>query len=290
MHIPSRYSYDLSVKSNVSDEIINVYVIRPLAGILVRFLYFTAATPNQVSIAATGIGAVAAALFFADTPAMTVLAGVCISLKDILDSADGQLARAKEVSSRIGRFLDSIGDFVVNLLVFSAIGWALTTGSGNPGYLLLALLGFLGITLRVSYHVFYQTSFLHLQQRYTVNRITEEIRSEDLQEDGATLMLQRIFQMIYGWQDRLMVSIDAWCRKPTVSSLTDADWFADRIGLRLSGFLGMGTELFLLTACAIANRMEFYLYCNVVLMNCLFLGSIWYRRSILFRRQAAPRS
>lgn len=286
----SRYSYDRSVKSNVSDEIINVYAIRPLAGMLVRILYITPVTPNQTTIAATVAGIAAAALFFANTPTATVLAGVCILLKDVLDSADGQLARAKKMSSRAGRFLDSIGDFVVNLLVFAAIGFVLTRASGNPFYLLLALLGFVGITLRVTYHVFYQTSFLHLQQRYTTNRITEGVRSEDLQSDGATLLLQRLFQVLYGRQDKLMVRLDAWCRRPGASTFRETDWFADRIGLRLSGFLGMGTELFLLAACSVMDQVALYLYGNLVVMNVLLLTSIWYRRRVLSMRSGMGHS
>ena len=287
MASPPRYSYDLSVKSSVSDEIINVYVIRPLAGILVRFLYITPITPNLVTIAATVAGMSAAVLFFFDTSTTTILAGGCILLKDILDSADGQLARAKNMISRAGRFLDSIGDFAVNLLVFAAIGYVLGEREGNAVYLLLALLCFLGITFRVSYHVFYQTSFLHLQKRYNTNRITEELRAEDFASDRVTLLLQRTFQLLYGWQDRMMVRLDRWCRKPHVSSLTDVEWFADRMGLRLSGFIGMGTELFLLAGCSVANRLDLYLLCNLLGMNVLLLASIWYRRSVLAMRSGS---
>jgi phosphatidylglycerophosphate synthase len=32
------------------------------------------------------------------------VAGLCMTLKDLLDSADGQLARAKQMYSRFGRF------------------------------------------------------------------------------------------------------------------------------------------------------------------------------------------
>ena len=52
MSSPPPYSYDLSVKSDISDELINVYVMRPAAGLLVRALYRTSITPNQVTLAA----------------------------------------------------------------------------------------------------------------------------------------------------------------------------------------------------------------------------------------------
>jgi len=284
MSTPRQYSYDLSVKSDVSDELINVYVLRPVAGFLVRFLYHTPIIPNQITIAATLSGFIAAALYFFANPTATVCAGAFVTLKDLLDSADGQLARAKQIYSRAGRFLDSIGDFLVNLGVFVAIGYVLSVAWGGLLSLALAALGFLGITLRVSYHVYYQTSFLHLRQRYSTNRVTEEIREEDLRTDRKTLLLQRVFLLLYGWQDRLMVRIDMWCRGKDEYTIREQDWFADRIGLRLSGFLGLGTELLLLTTCSVMNQLTWYLCCNLGLMNGLWLVNIWYRRNILATR------
>ena len=290
MSAPQQYSYDLSVKSDVSDELINVYVLRPVAGFMVRALYNTSITPNQVTLAATLSGFIAVALYFNAHPAATACAGAFITLKDLLDSADGQLARAKHMYSRAGRFFDSIGDFLVNLGVFAAMGYVLSVASGSAYYLALAGLGFLGITLRVSYHVYYQTSFLHLQQQYSTNRVTEEIRGEDLRADQLTLLLQRVFQLFYGWQDRLMLGMDTWCRGRGEYAIREHDWVADRVALRLSGFLGLGTELFLLTVCSVMNQLPLYLFCNLGLMNGLWLANIWYRRNVLAPRARSVRA
>src|SRR5207249_4258573 len=133
-----------------------------------------------------------------------------VSAKDILDDADGQLARAKQMYSRRGRFLDSIGDFAVDLALFAAISFTLF--HSHPSVIFLGPLGLLGITLRVSYHVYYQASFLHLQDRYKLNRIIEEVTDEDRRGDPVALRLQLLFNAIYSWQDRLMDRIDRWCR------------------------------------------------------------------------------
>ena len=118
----SAYAYRSSLKSDFSDELINTYLLRPIAGLIVRLLYPTPVTPNQVTIASTVAGIVAAFFYLDGTPGAVVAAGLLVTLKDLLDSADGQLARAKGTYSRIGRFLDSIGDFVVDAAVFGAIG------------------------------------------------------------------------------------------------------------------------------------------------------------------------
>lgn len=278
------YEYRKSIKSSISDELINTWLIRPLAGFVVGILYKTRVTPNQVTIASTVAGLGAAWMYAKGEPAAIAYGGLLVTLKDILDSADGQLARAKQMYSRMGRFLDSIGDFVVNVAVFGAIGWMLWDKSSAPFYGILAFAGFLGITFRVSYHVFYQTSFLHQQQAYQTNRVLEEVRDEDERGDRATLILQRVFQMIYGWQDRLVLWIDGWCGGKELREEEKEMWYSDGFALRLSGFLGMGTELFLLMLCSVVNRMEVYLYINLTTMNALLAFNVCYRKFLLAKK------
>ncbi|MBF8248250.1 MAG: hypothetical protein HW374_1050 [Bacteroidetes bacterium] len=278
------YSYSASVKSAVSDELINTYLLRPVAGLIVRLLYRTPVTPNQVTVASTVAGLCAALFYLGGTSGSIAAAGLLVTLKDVLDSADGQLARARNQYTRIGRFLDSIGDFVVDLAVFSAIGWVLYKSSGEPVMLLFAFLGFVGITLRVSYHVFYHTSFLHQEDKYKINRVTEELREEDRAAGALTIELQEIFQALYGWQDKMMLKIDHWCRKGMEGDDFLARWYSDIPALRFSGFLGFGTELFLLMLCSIFNELELYLYLNVFLMNGILLLSVAYRRAFLWEK------
>lgn len=272
------YYYKKTLKSTLSDELINTYLLRPIAGFVVWMLYPTPITPNQVTIASTVAGLIAAGFYLHNEAASTAIAGLLVTLKDLLDSADGQLARARQQYTRIGRFLDSIGDFVVDVAVFGAIGWVLYGATGSGWMIVLALLALVGITLRVSYHVFYQTSFLHLEERYQTNRVTEEITKEDLTGDPLALALQRCFQVIYGWQDRLMIRIDEWCKRGRLDREFSIRWYSDPVGLRLSGLIGIGTELFILMVCSVLNELQPYLMLNVFLMNAVFLISILYRR------------
>ena len=288
------YSYKNSIKSDKSDEFINTYLLRPIAGLIVRALYDTPVTPNQVTIVSIVSGLGAAFFYGLGTASACIVAGVLITIKDILDSADGQLARAKQQYSRIGRFLDSIGDFVVDAAVFGSIGWTLYNVDDDWRMLAFSILGLLGISLRVSYHVFYQVQFLHLQKQYGNNRTTEEIQEEDMKKGGFELVLQRVFQVIYGWQDRLIARIDGWsatgifrmipANEQRESSMGYAAWYSDTVALRISGLLGFGTELFLLMVCSVFHQVELYLYLNLFLMNGILLICIAYRRFVLSAR------
>lgn len=263
---------------------INTYLLRPIAGILVRVLYNTRITPNHVTIASIFAGMIAGVMYFFGEYGTIPAAGLFVTLKDILDSADGQLARAKSISSRIGRFLDSIGDLFVNLIIFSAIGWFLFNKTEDVLYLTLSFVAFLGITLRVSYHVYYHVSFLHTKGEYHQNRTIETLSVNDRQSDSTTIVLQRIYQIIYGWQDQLMHFIDTWSRNWEEDLSFKERWFSDQIGLRISGIIGIGTELFLLTICSVFEALEFYVVLNVSIMNGILLTSIFYRKIILRRR------
>lgn len=278
MHEP-RYAYRQSIKSDVSDELVNTYLVRPIAGVLVRLLYITPVTPNQVTIAAILAGIISATVYLGGTAAMTATAGLLLTVKDLLDSADGQLARAKKMYSRAGRFLDSIGDLVVNLLVFTAITCVLFLRSGDATVIPLGFIAFLGTTLRVSYHVFYHTSYLHLQSSYAINRVREDIKEEDYAVDPTTFRLHRVFVFLYGWQDRMMDALDRWCIGGSIQEGDFArSWYSEIVGLRLAGFLGLGTELFLVMLFSVTYRLEEYLYANALGMNGVWLVSVLYRK------------
>lgn len=282
------YSYQNSVKSDTSDERINVYLQRPIAGLLVRAVYSTPISPNHltlISIACGIIGGVLVAL----PDARLVAGGVCFYLKDIFDSADGQLARAKHQFSRRGRFLDSIGDCIVNLFLFGGVGVFLyRNGSSMLISLLIGVAGFLGISLRVSYHVFYQTSYLHSEQKYQTNRISEELRDEDYLVDRTTLWLQRMFLFLYGWQDRVMLGLDRWnfSGKNRKYNTMPAAWYRDANALRLSSVLGFGTEYVALTVCLLFGSVSAYLFFTLVCFNGIWLSSILYRKFILSRKMS----
>lgn len=272
------FRQSLKSESIHSDEIINIYLLRPLAAVIVWIVYPTSITPNMVTLAAAVIGIAAGVFYGYGSEGMIVAAGFLILLKDIVDDADGQLARAKQLYSRRGRFLDSIGDFVVDVAVFSGITLALYADRPSVGTVILGVAGLAGITLRISHHVFYQVSFLHTEKTYGLNRIVEEVRDEDRSGDRVAYILQRIFGVLYTWQDRLMLRIDTWCRGGKVGDGLLSAWYSDRTGLRLSGLLGFGTEISLLAVCSWLNELYLYLWLNILLMNGIWLVSVLYRR------------
>ncbi len=274
-----KYSYKNSLKSNISDEFINVVLQRPVAGIIIFFLYYTPITPNQVTLISTLFG-IAGGILLAIFPANLFTAAIFLYLKDIFDSADGQLARAKKLFSRRGRFYDSIGDFIVNIFLWGGIFFWIQQQTEFSFIFSIGICaaGFLGVNLRVSYHVYYQTAFLHRQEQYQTNRLSEEVRAEDLQQDSFTLILQKIFLLLYGWQDSFIKFID---QKLLGSKKNDTQflerWYSNRISLFLNGLIGIGTEFVGATVCLLFFGVQEYLLFSAAGLTILWVAAILFR-------------
>jgi len=129
----------LSHKGEVVEEWTDLHFFRPLGMRLVRLLAPTGVSADQVTVAALLVGLAAGHLFFYRSAALNALGLLLFVLSDILDSADGQLARLRGNSTRMGRVLDGISDnlrFVnlyVHLIARLLVAHAMGPAAGSPG-------------------------------------------------------------------------------------------------------------------------------------------------------------
>lgn len=93
------------------------YLIRPPAALVAKAVFKTEITPNQLTGASLVFALLAALAFSGGRPVFFALGGCLTLVSTIFDAADGMLARAKNMTSRYGAyldlFLDRIADFVV---------------------------------------------------------------------------------------------------------------------------------------------------------------------------------
>src|SRR5207302_10561750 len=119
------------------------WISRPPAAVLVWLLKGTPVTPNQVSFLAIFVAALGAALLIVWTSwAGLVAAGLALQLAYVIDCADGQLARLKNLTSPVGALLDFMLDEVKAFLVLAASAVRLwRVHDGDPRWLLIGLGG-----------------------------------------------------------------------------------------------------------------------------------------------------
>jgi archaetidylinositol phosphate synthase len=184
--------YQRSLKARARHEFSSAWVYRPLAHLVVRGLLPLPVTPPMVVLFHTLLGVFAG---FAITQQWFVLAAVLYQVKTVLDNADGQLARAKNQTSEIGRYLDSEMDLVVNAAAFWGIA-ALT------GQWWLCGLGWLVFTLIQSLDFNAEYLYQHAHDQ------TFRPQPDSSTENQLVLGLLRGFYYLFFWpQDQLLRSI-----------------------------------------------------------------------------------
>ena len=101
------------------------YLIRPPASLIVKAVFKTDITPNQLTWTSLVFALLAALAYLGGRPVFFALGGCLTLVSTIFDAADGMLARAKNMTSRYGAyldlFLDRIADFVV--MIGATIGY-----------------------------------------------------------------------------------------------------------------------------------------------------------------------
>ncbi|WP_367868046.1 CDP-alcohol phosphatidyltransferase family protein [Pedobacter sp. WC2423] len=108
----SKVSFENTLKSNDTEEKIDIYFYRPIGYQIALFCAKLNITPNTVTIISIFFGVGAGIMFYFPDLWLNVIGMGLLIFANSLDSADGQLARITNNKSRLGRILDGFaGDF-----------------------------------------------------------------------------------------------------------------------------------------------------------------------------------
>lgn len=174
---------------------------RPFARIIAKSLKNTSFTPVHLTLLFVISGCVAiacvlsnyywAALFF-------------LILKSVLDAADGELARIKKTPSFTGRYLDSVSDIILNLLILLTI-WHVTNGS-----LLYMILAFFGLQLQGTLYNYYHVILRNKYNGDTTSQVFENRTPKALkgEKQRTVNILFRLYTLLYGVFDRIIYAMD----------------------------------------------------------------------------------
>jgi len=163
---------------------VNRWINRPLAWLIVQALTPTKITPNQVSVASFVIGMAGAACFAMGNPKWFITAGILAQLSSIVDCADGMLARAKNIGTEFGKYMDIFLDRIGEFFLFGGIALGLFRATGQSDFLILGLLGS-------------ATYFLHVALYYiTINYVQNRTSGETGELRAFMLILMPFFAII----------------------------------------------------------------------------------------------
>jgi CDP-L-myo-inositol myo-inositolphosphotransferase len=116
------------------------YLVRPPASLIVRAVFGTGITPNQLTMTSFVLAVAAGFVYAVGKPAWVVVGGCLAMLSTIFDNADGMLARAKDMTSRYGAFLDLFLDRIADFAVLTGITFGIYRVTADPRVLKLGLL------------------------------------------------------------------------------------------------------------------------------------------------------
>ena len=226
-------------------------------------------SPIHLTLAFTVAG-LAAALLLAVGRAAWLAAGLLV-VKSALDAADGGLARARRRPSRVGRFLDSDCDFVVNVAVYAGIAAGVVGRSGQIGFVLLAFLALVSAMLQVSLFNHYYVRYRLATGGDQTSQVSEIEPAGYAWDNRALLELLYLpYRVIYGWQDFLVARLD---QLAAPDSPPIGRGFMTAVSV-----LGLGTQLLVLAVFALLGRPEWALWLFVTAFNAYAAALILSRR------------
>ena len=226
-------------------------------------------TPIHLTLAFTAAGLAAALLLALGRAGW--LAAILLVIKSALDAADGGLARARRRPSRVGRFLDSDCDFVVNVALYAGLAAGLVGRSGQVLYLPLAFLTLLSAMLQVSLFNHYYVRYRQATGGDQTSQVSEDEPAGYAWDNRALLgPLYLAYRLIYGWQDAIVARLDqlAAPREAPIG----------RGFMTAVSVMGLGTQLLLVAVCAVLGHPEWALWLLVTVFNLYAAGLILSRR------------
>jgi len=248
----------------------------------IRFLYPLPITPTQITVVSLFAGLVSVGCYTIDSNTGLMWGALFLYLKIFLDNVDGNLARVRGENSRLGRFLDSLTDFIVSFLVYLVLTLRLVNETGNSWYWFLGGFALLSCLLHCSYFVFYLVRYTSIVGTYLCNRVDERISREDneayKQGKLSTLVyfLQRCHVFLYGWQDKFVECFDRISKRLAFGKnwekSLNGDWYADKTFLTLISPLCLCTNNMAVVLFSLIDQIELGFLFIVVVGNFYLLG------------------
>ncbi len=117
---------------------------RPISLAISRLLVKTPLRPNQVTAVILLAGILSAVFAAFGTWGWQVLGALLFHTQSVLDGCDGEMSRVTHRGSKLGEWLDTVGDDITNYGFFIGAAWGLYSHTGQSLYLIV---GWGGIAL-----------------------------------------------------------------------------------------------------------------------------------------------
>jgi phosphatidylglycerophosphate synthase len=264
--------YCHTLKGRELEEWLDLVFYRPLAYVAVRLLARTPLTPDGVTRLSAAFGLAAGICFWQGKPGLDRLGVALFAFGNVLDCADGMLARLRGRGSPFGRIFDGVADYLASTFVFLGIahGMELRYEAAWPWTLIVAA----GVSLAWWCSVVDRMR-LEWQHRVLGGRpgrdaeLSAFARQAETWRAGRTHQRERGLVALYALYWRL------WDRftpgRPSIDEAVPTELWAAirRPVLRMAILLGPSAHLTALCIATAAGRPELYMWGVVT------VGNLW---------------
>jgi phosphatidylglycerophosphate synthase len=273
--------YKNSLKMIEVEEIFDLYFYRPIAFILVKIVYHTSITPNQLTLTAIVMGLIGGYFYAHGKPTEPSL---FYALFNILDCSDGMLARIKKNGTFTGRIIDGLADYIAAVAIFIGIGIGFCNNTDAPSFWwgILVLSGLSNIVHSVLVD-------------YYRNRFLDHVLDRQNTLDTDHLAFQQEYDSIKNqknkWFDKMLLGLylryTAFQNKMTKPDTQNKKKIAagtyflyNKSIIRYWIILGPTTQISILIICSIINRFDIFFGIMIIGFNILALVNWFIQRNI----------
>jgi len=261
-----------SLKSYDVEEILDVFFYRPLSFLFVKLIYSTSITPNQISVFSMLFGILTGVMFSFGTHQFFIFGAIALLISNVLDCADGQLARLKKNGTGIGRIIDGFIDYVTGLSIYVGIGIGLSIATGD--YLYVWIITVIGGFSRVLQNMIFD----NYRNMYMANVYNKGSNLD--QEIEEYSRLKRVIDKTRGrYAEKFLVniyikyaSVQNNTAKDEKMNVSSEDYKKKNMMLlRAWSWIGSTTHLSAVMIACFLNRIDAYLWITFTLGNLILI-------------------
>jgi phosphatidylglycerophosphate synthase len=263
--------YKKSLKMPEVEEFFDLFFYRPFAFLLVKLVYNTSITPNQLTLIAIFVGLVSAVVY-SFGPVYFTAAAICFAMYNIIDCSDGMLARLKKNGSNAGRILDGLADYISTAAVLIGLAIGASRNSNNTAYwwLMLAAAGFSNV-IQSALVDYYRNRFLDyvLQRKSTFEEGLQAFRDEYNEiKDQKGKWLDKVIIRSYFIYSDIQNSLAAKKRKEKLFKATPEEYYQkNKAAVRIWVSIGPTSQVTALMVCSVFNRLDIFFWLMIGLYN-----------------------
>ncbi len=267
------------------EEFFDLFFYRPLAFILVKSVYRTNITPNQLTIAAICMGIIAGCLY-AGGPGYYTYGAICFALYNIFDCSDGQLARIKKNGTHAGRIVDGMADYISTAAVFIGIGIGGMADHGSYAVLwwLLILLTAASNVIQSAFVDYYRNRFLDyvLQRKSTFEEDFESFQDEyNAIKNQPGKWLDKIIIRSYFKYSAFQRRLVGTKKKEKLFKASPQDYYKkNKTAIRFWVLIGPTSQITAIMICSVFNRFDIFFWLILVGFNSIALALWLIQRNI----------